>query len=38
MSYKTTMLYKITWWAQMGLNHRPHAYQAGALTLSLIHI
>ena len=24
---------KASWWAQMELNHRPHAYQACALTI-----
>ena len=29
---KITNFNKLVWWAQMGLNHRPHAYQACALT------
>ena len=27
------LTFKLVWWAQMELNHRPHAYQACALTI-----
>ena len=26
-------VFKVRWWAQMESNHRPHAYQACALTI-----
>ena len=33
MQYLFTKKYNISWWAQMESNHRPHAYQACALTI-----
>ena len=32
-NYELLLTFKLVWWAQMDLNHRPHAYQACALTI-----
>ena len=32
LNYQRTKIHLFYWWAQMDLNHRPHAYQACALT------
>ena len=32
MTFLSAMSFDIAWWAQVESNHRPHAYQACALT------